>query len=222
MKDTARWVVGGVALAIMAGCSAAPASLTGPTAGVSDTDARASGGPVTLSMQASKWQTLSNPGNAYPLTTIGGALTFTGPIAPNSMNYLYQASPSTVLTGTVRVSLTVTGSTWYPVEPCGVPGAEARVFLHSYRDNWDVLQPSARWWARAGVPLVAGAVTVAVPLDWTLWSNAEGKQDAVAFADALRNVSSLGMTFGSACFYGHGVSVTGGAASVAISGYTVG
>ena len=59
------------------------------------------------------------------------------------------------------------------------------------------------------------------------WSSVLGKfgnYDAASlagFSAALQNVSSLGLTFGGGCFFGHGVNVSNGTARFILSEYSV-
>ena len=62
--------------------------------------------PATLSLQASAWQTISDP-QPFPLANAGAALTFEFP-ASGSINYLFTASPLKVVRGTLSVAVRVT------------------------------------------------------------------------------------------------------------------
>jgi uncharacterized membrane protein YedE/YeeE len=51
-----------------------------------------------------------------------------------------------------------------------------------------------------------------------------GKKGEIAreeFSLALEDVENIGMTFGGGCFFGHGVNVTGGQASFAVTEFSI-
>jgi hypothetical protein len=76
-------------------------------------------------------------------------------------------------------------------------------------------------------PLAVGRRTLTVPVAPSQWSSVLGKVgnvDGVAragFESAVRNVSSLGLTFGGGCFFGHGVNVQGGTARFVLVNYEI-
>ena len=85
-----------------------------------------------------------------------------------------------------------------------------------------------RWWSNPiAFELSAGSATITVPLAPDQWSSVNGKvgnADAGAlagFQSALKAVSSLGLTFGGGCFFGHGVDVSGGTARFVLLKYEV-
>jgi hypothetical protein len=105
---------------------------------------------------------------------------------------------------------------------CQYP-AHVRPFIWSRYDSY---ADGSRWWAidPNSYELVAGATetTLVVPLDPTQWSGVYGERASDALAwwnDALTHVSSIGVTFGGGCFYGHGVNESGGTARFVIADY---
>jgi hypothetical protein len=85
-----------------------------------------------------------------------------------------------------------------------------------------------RWWSNPrSFTLAAGAATITVPLTPDAWSSVNGKvgnadgPTTFAFDKALLNVSRLGLTFGGGCSFGHGVNVSGGAATFAVTEYAI-
>jgi len=111
---------------------------------------------------------------------------------------------------TLRLSGRVAG-TWQAVEPCSVPGATLTAFVHADGDDW--ASPDSRWWSYADqVRLEPGDFARDIPLTPERWSNVDGQRGDTrpeAFQQALRRVSSVGFTLGSACAFGHGVIVAG-------------
>jgi hypothetical protein len=41
------------------------------------------------------------------------------------------------------------------------------------------------------------------------WTNVEGEPSPSGFAETLKNMGNIGLTFGGGCFFGHGVNVSG-------------
>ena len=64
-----------------------------------------------------------------------------------------------------------------------------------------------------------------VPLKPDQWSSVEGQlgnanaQATAGWNQALKKVQYLGLTFGGGCFFGHGISVSGGTATLTISAF---
>ena len=185
--------------------------------------------PATLSLQSSAWQTISEP-PPFPLANDGGALTFNFP-ASGSINYLFTASPLKIVRGTLSVSVRVT--TTGPVvfnsldqqsPSCSIPSSVRPFIWANNNGNGDY----DRWWSNPrAYTLAAGTATITVPLTADAWSSVNGRTgnaDApttFAFDTALLNVSRLGVTFGGGCSFGHGINVSGGAASFAITEYRI-
>ena len=185
--------------------------------------------PATLSLQSSAWQTISEP-QPYPLTNDGAALTFAFP-SSGSMNYLFTASPLKIVRGTLSVTVRVTTSgpvVFNSLDPqtasCTIPSS-ARPFIWA-NDNGN--GDYDRWWSnRIAFTLAAGTSTITVPLTADAWSSVNGKVGNLdgptrfAFDTALLNVSRFGLTFGGGCSFGHGINVSGGTASFAVTEYRI-
>ena len=147
------------------------------------------------------------------------------------MNYLYNTRPPGTIAGRLVVSLQVT-TTGAPVfnymlEPGNtcVVAATVRPFFWAHQNSPAEFD---RWWANpVAYQLAAGSATITVPLAPDQWSSVNGKfgsTDAGAlagFQSALKAVSSLGLTFGGGCFFGHGVNVSGGTARFVLSRYAI-
>jgi len=185
--------------------------------------------PITLSLQASAWQTISEP-QPFPLANDGAALTFEFP-SSGSMNYLFTASPLKIVHGTLSVSVRVSASgpvVFNSLDPqtaaCAIPSS-ARPFLWA-NDNGN--GDYDRWWSnQQAFTLAAGAATITVPLTADAWSSVNGKignadgPTKFAFDKALLNVSRFGVTFGGGCSFGHGINVSGGTATFAVTEYRI-
>jgi len=86
-----------------------------------------------------------------------------------------------------------------------------------------------RWWAQDpySYELGPGAATITVPLQPQYWSSVYGElgnSSAAAeagFEQALKYPEYVGVTFGGGCFFGHGVTLTGGTAQFQITSYSI-
>jgi hypothetical protein len=213
-----------IALGALAGCSE---TSTTPSSMIPGSPAPSS---IALSLQASEWETISAPAT-FPLNNdASGHLVFEFPMN-GSMNYLYSVRPPKEISGAVSVSIeiTTTGPVVFnymtePFNTCTTP-ASVRPFIWANRNSGAEFD---RWWSNPiSETLAAGSATLTVRLSPDQWSSVNGKSgsaDAAAqagFNSALRNVSSLGLTFGGGCFFGHGVNVRGGSAQFVLLSYQV-
>jgi hypothetical protein len=217
-------VVTAVAVSALIACAGAPAT---PSYATGDGLTQPSG---ALSLQTNTWETIANSPAPRLDNDAAGHLVFDFP-ASGSINYLYNVHPPQTISGTVSVSLQVTvdGPVVFnymteAINTCATP-ASVRPFIWSHRNSFDEFD---RWWSGStAYTLAAGTTTLSVPLSPDRWSSVFGKignADAAAqagFTSALRNVSSLGLTFGGGCFFGHGVFVQGGRAQFVLVSYQI-
>jgi hypothetical protein len=183
--------------------------------------------PVTLSLASEAWQTISDP-QPFPLANAGPDLTFDFPI-DGSMHYLFTPSPLSIVRGTLSATfrVTVVGQVIFnPLDTtnCSLPPS-VRPFLWANDNgngNYD------RWWSNPrSYPLAAGSTTLSVPLTADAWSSVNGRfgnadaETRFGFDKALVNLTRLGLTFGGGCSFGHGINIRGGAASFALTDYTI-
>jgi hypothetical protein len=185
--------------------------------------------PVTLALQSSAWETISDP-QPYPLANQGAALTLDFP-ASGSMHYLFTPSPLTSVQGTLVVSFTITTNgpvVFNSLDPlssqCTLP-ISVRPFFWA---NSNGEGPYDRWWSNPrAFTLAAGSGTVTVPLRPENWSSVNGRfgnadiDTKFQFERALLNVTRLGLTFGGGCSFGHGINIRGGIASFALTDYRI-
>jgi hypothetical protein len=183
--------------------------------------------PATVALQSSAWETISTP-QPFPLANDGSALTFEFP-ADGSINYLYAASPLSIIRGTLSVSVRV--ATTGPVifnsldqTTCGIaPSVRPLIWANDNGNgNYD------RWWSNPrAFTLAAGVATISVPLSAESWSSVNGQYGNAdptvkfAFDKALLNVTRLGLTFGGGCSFGHGINIRGGSATFALTEYVI-
>ena len=183
--------------------------------------------PVTLALQTSAWETIGDP-QPFPLANAGGALTLEFP-TQGSIHYLFTPSPLAIIHGTLSITMRVTTSgpvLFNVLDPgdCGIaPSARPLIWSNGNGSgNYD------RWWSNpSAFSLAAGVATIAVPLTAAAWSSVNGRngnadpETKFQFDKALLNVTRLGLTFGGGCNFGHGVSVTGGTASFAVTEFAI-
>ena len=183
-----------------------------------------------LALTRGSWDTISDPA-AFPLRNDAGShLVFDFP-ATGSINYLYNSQPPRVIGGALSISLQVSASDsaifnfmTEPFNTCPTP-ASVRPLIWTNRNGFGDFD---RWWAnQTAYVLAPGATTMTVALTPDQWSNVNGTLGSAGaaaqagFAAALRNVSSLGLTFGGGCFFGHGVNVPRGTATFTLLRYGV-
>ena len=185
--------------------------------------------PATVTLQSSVWRTISEP-QPVPLANDSGALTFEFP-GGGSMHYLFTASPLKIVRGTLSVTVRVTTTgpvVFNSLDPqtsaCTIPSSVRPFIWANDNGNGDY----DRWWSNSrSFTLAAGTSTITVPLTADAWSSVNGRvgnadgPTKFAFDKALLNVSRLGLTFGGGCSFGHGINVSGGAATFAVTDYAI-
>jgi hypothetical protein len=185
--------------------------------------------PLTVSLNSAAWETISDP-QPYPLANQGPALAFEFPSA-GSMHYLFTRSPQASIHGTMVIAFTIASSgpvAFNSLDPqssaCTIATSVRPFFWANDNGNGQY----DRWWSNpTAFPLAPGNGTLSVPLKPENWSSVNGKfgnadSDArFAFEKALLNMTRLGMTFGGGCSFGHGINITGGPATFALTGLAI-
>jgi hypothetical protein len=185
--------------------------------------------PLTVSLDSAAWQTISDP-QPLPLSNQGTALTFEFPRG-GSMHYLFAPSTLASVHGTMEVSFTITTSgpvVFNSLDPqsssCTIASAVRPFFWANDNGNgaYD------RWWSNPrAFTLAAGNGTLTVPLKPENWSSVNGKfgnadsETRFNFERALLNMTRMGLTFGGGCSFGHGISISGGTAAFALTGFVI-
>lgn len=186
--------------------------------------------PLTLSLAGETWANLSAPEPLSLTNDDARNLTFEFP-SSGSVHYLFAPSTLAILRGTLVMSTRVTATgaaTFNSLDPitasCVIP-VSVRPFFWANENGEGAYD---RWWSNPrAITLAAGSGTISVPLEPEFWSSvngAFGNRDRAArngFAQALLNVSRLGLTFGGGCSFGHGVRVQGGTASFVLTEYVI-
>jgi len=182
---------------------------------------------------APKWKVWSyNPSNRalrgnVPAGTSPGVATFPFPATPDVALLVtdhgsYKGSLLGDLTGkTVSATVSAAGGpfTYYgqgtPQNPCGPP-ANVRLFFQTKSSG--SFAETDYWWSNP-VSLPLASIPSATPMSASLtganWSDYNGHfgndpQFAAAFADAVQNVTSIGLSFGGGCFFENGVGAPNG------------
>src|SRR5262249_12384882 len=129
---------------------------------------------------------------------------------------------------TLTVETTGTPVFHYRGEPdCPGNPPSVRPFFWAHNDNF---QDGARWWANdAWYELRAGSepATMVIPLDPAHFRGVKGEmanessQTLHKWESALNDISSIGVTFGGGCNFGHGIYVTGGTARFTLRYYEI-
>lgn len=182
--------------------------------------------PPDLDLTASVWSVIDGANNTVTLANdVDGGLYLDFPVMPDAscqqvsqscstINYLYTTHVPKVISGTLVVTLKVetTGSPVFNhVEynsPCPNPPT-VRPLIWAHNNS---LSDGNRWWSHdVAYILASGMVTMNIPIDPANFSGVLGEMatdDLKKWNSAINSVSSLGVTFGGGCNYGHGVFIT--------------
>ncbi len=192
-----------------------------------------------ISLDPRAWQVRYSSGvTLQPLSGMAG-WSFVFPAAPGHVNYLTTSFTTPIaqtqaVTFTAQI-VTLSGSPIFdyglgPDNPCQTP-ATVRVYLEQVYNpkgpGHDITFAPAtyRWWANPITTLLLpGVYTVTVPFTPDQWSDTDGQSGVdqpLGFAEALAHPAAIGMTFGGGCFFGHGVSVSGGAARFVLTNFQI-
>jgi hypothetical protein len=97
-------------------------------------------------------------------------------------------------------------------------------------DDAGLYQRYYRWWSHDvsyQLQSTDGSLTLTVPLTPDRWSSVLGEIGSASaaatagFADTLKNVGLIGITFGGGCFFGHGVYLNSGNATFTVSDFRI-
>lgn len=154
------------------------------------------------------WRITYSPGMPGQPTPRGAGWAFSFPTIPTAhVHYVQRFDPPQLQAGAVLVArFRVTGGAFVPQESPTSP-ATVSLIIQRKGDDWSAVgkMASYRWYSGVMTELVAGEHTLSVPIDAQSFGDVYGGHDAAAFAEALANVESIGLVFGSAGGRGHGV-----------------
>ncbi len=197
--------------------------------------------PPDLDLSAGVWQVFDGANNTVSLFNDGaGSLYLDVPVEPDTtckstgscdtINYLFTTHVPTIISGMIVITLRA-DTTDEPVfhhtstDPLctNVPAVRALIWSKNQSGH-----DGYRWWANPhSYVLGPGAVTITIPIDPRFWSGVSGhfanenNQYLQQFQRAIEDASSLGVTFGGGCAFGHGVFMVSGTARFTLENYEV-
>lgn len=184
--------------------------------------------PDTVSLNPQSWFILYGQNMPdHPLQSSTGAWSISLPSAPGSIKYLQAPYSASSLPSAVSITFRIDSSPGViyngKVDPAAVDPATFHLFLERRGD--DFRHEYYRWWA-CNDGYVLGSkdnseVTINVPLTADRWTSVGGHHDSAEFAETLQNLGWVGMTFGGANFWGHGVNMLGGTATFTLIDFRV-
>ena len=175
--------------------------------------------PNTVDMEAAHWNLLWGAGTpSHPAPSQPG-WQFNIPAAPGSVHYVQVPFNVTEdLTGKT-LTLTFRMVSDHPIYNANVePGESGPASFHLFLEhrNDDFTNQYYRWWCIAGGYTLGTqdnrTITLSCPLTYSAWLSVYGKVDETQFTNTLKNLGSVGVTFGGSGGWGHGVNLLGGSA----------
>jgi hypothetical protein len=184
---------------------------------------------------ASKWKVYSLASSGQTLSSKvasskTGGVSFVFGTTP-STNYVMTAPDSPDFTGKqISVAYTISAGATFSYDSsngntCGTP-ATARVYLQAASNG--PFNPSNYWWSHSGsAVLVSGNSSFTAdtnnPSDWSDYYGHSAGDSAYsdAFAAAVKNVGSVGLSFGGGCFFANGVGATPSGTSMSLTSFNV-
>lgn len=153
------------------------------------------------------WQFAWSTGVPASPTPTATGFYFDFPTDPTqSVNYLqWFRAPNLVGATAISIKYEVTGSTFVAIEYPENP-ALVSLLLQRKNDNWRM--PAYRWYSNDAVKLAPGEFELTVELTPTAFGDVYGGHDPGEFQTTLRDLSNIGIVFGSAGGRGHGVYAT--------------
>jgi hypothetical protein len=196
-------------------------------------------GRSSLSLSKESWSAITDDGDVQ-LSSDANSLFFEFPVSAGNQafsdrtinalmtNYVGSLADATYLTATFKVVATGAAKFNYMFESGNTCANPAHARLLFARTGWSKGGEFYRWWANSNAyKLAPGSATLAVPLTPHQWSSVFGKlgnYDAASldgFRSSLKDVAQVGLVFGGGCFFGHGVSVSGGSATFIMTDYGI-
>jgi len=108
------------------------------------------------------------------------------------------------------------------------PGESGPPSFHLFLEhaNDDFTNPYHRWWCSAGGYNLGTqenqTITLSCPLTYESWSSVYGRVDEAQFTETLAHLGGVGVTFGGAGGWGHGVNLLGGSAQFQLLDASIG
>lgn len=102
------------------------------------------------------------------------------------------------------------------------PPPMVTAFVQRTGDQLSGNTPDNRYWASSmRGSLDPGEHVITVPLLIPMWTNVMGQRNDAGFKQTLNNCANVGVTFGGASFFGHGVWVSGGSARFTLLSFRI-
>lgn len=137
----------------------------------------------------------------------------------------------------LTVQIATTGTPFFdwrtePWNTCNAPPT-ARPYFERVDPGQGVTPEFRRWWSNpAAIELrndgtAAGTFSLFVPFDPAVWSSVNGRfgtdspEATAGFRDTLTNLGAIGFSFGGGCFFGHGIFLSGGTATLEIRQFAI-
>ncbi len=163
----------------------------------------------------------------HPLPSSTGAWSITLPATPGSIKYVQTPYFSSSLPTEVSITFQINSSSGAvyngEVDPAAVDPATFHLFLERHGD--DFRHEYYRWWACSNGYVLGSkdnsVITFEVPLTADKWTSVYGHHNSAEFANTLKNLAWVGMTFGGENFLGHGVNMLGGSATFTLVDFRV-
>ena len=211
LKDVGEGVKTGALALLLVGCK--PAAITPP-----------------LAPGVENWQIRYSTGMpSAPAMTSASTFYLDIPQAPNSVNYVTEAT-STALAGetlTATFNVVATNAVYGLADTTTYGPAQIHLFLQRAGDNMTGVGEMQyyRWWCGTGAYVLpasgSATVTISCPLNPASWTSVYGQQSANEFQAALNNLQWAGFTFGGGNGWGHGVYMQSGSARFELQSMTV-
>lgn len=149
------------------------------------------------------------------------------PNAPGSIHYVQTPFTAPSLPAHVSITFRIDSSANAVYNGDVDPGAGNPATFHLFleRRGDDFMHEYYRWWAGDGGYVLGSkdnsVVTVEVPLTADAWTSVYGHHNSAEFVETLNNLGWVGMTFGGANYWGHGVNMLAGTATFTLLDFRV-
>lgn len=188
---------------------------------------------VVITMNPGQWMFQFSPGMPTNPISAGSGWQFQFP-PQDGVHYLVALVSGRLVGNSISTSFSITkdaATQFTEVQPCdtNTNGGSVRLFFQQRGDNLSGVGAYEfyRWWSRTAMLLSDLPTGMTTAIDPSQWSSVYGKSGSssdqittAGFYTALADVQAIGMTFGG-CFGGHGVFVTGGNATMAVTSYNI-
>lgn len=172
--------------------------------------------PTSPSMDPSKWSLLWGTGTPASPSQATMGWHFTMPLTPGSVHYVQTPMGALNQGQSIIATFKITQANAKfsaLVEPGEADPPQIHIFIEKNNVDWN--DQYGRWWCTYGhvISTENQFVTINCPLNPNNWISVYGQKNFLAFDTALHENGAVGITFGGANGYGHGVTLTQGTAA---------